>query len=174
MFSSSSSLYCRWPNLQSYHSLSYWKLCSWRSNSGYYSPAYFYINIRSDINIQLVLLWCYMIFLQALYYILYLSQPEDKAFALCLACWSWHCLCDWSPAQLRWNNSLSPSHYNNLRWANCILSLHAPLIVFTSIRCYIIILQLVMISGNNLTLKMKTNLFDFINYIYISRKSLAC
>jgi len=54
--SSSSSLYCRWPNLQSYHSLSYWKLCSWRSNSGYYSPAYFYINIRSDINIQLVLL----------------------------------------------------------------------------------------------------------------------
>jgi hypothetical protein len=56
MFSSSSSLYCRWPNLQSYHSLSYWKLCSWRSNSGNYSPTYFYINIRSDINIQLVLL----------------------------------------------------------------------------------------------------------------------
>uniref|UniRef100_A0A6N2KVS1 Sugar phosphate transporter domain-containing protein n=1 Tax=Salix viminalis TaxID=40686 RepID=A0A6N2KVS1_SALVM len=21
-------------------------------------------------------------------------QPEDKAFTLCIACWSWHCLCD--------------------------------------------------------------------------------
>uniref|UniRef100_A0A6N2L3W1 Sugar phosphate transporter domain-containing protein n=1 Tax=Salix viminalis TaxID=40686 RepID=A0A6N2L3W1_SALVM len=37
-------------------------------------------------------------------------QPEDKALTPCVARWSWHCLCDRSPAQFPWNSAaLAPT-----------------------------------------------------------------
>lgn len=51
-----------------------------------------------------------------------LLQPKDKVLSFPPTPWSRHCLCDWSPAQYAWINSLPSCHCNDLRWPNCILN----------------------------------------------------